>query len=548
MYLRSIRIENFRGIREGFVTFEESTVLIGENDCGRTSVIEVLVLLLGSSQEGFEKCLRPVHFHRPDLGTADTIRVNLHIAESMPGQWLLPPRLKKAFPSSGGRVREFDFEFLATLNPETREINHRILVTSTPETGSVVDGSGEALRWLRELIPVLWLRSGLFGNSLQRGAPESSVAIGRQDPDLSALAEHYRNILSGEALDLFSELDAGAEAAQRVLDRHKTVFESAAPLMGAMASDILNRRQVAAATGIPTNTSSYKIGALLLLGAVLELVQRKMSSFGRPILVIENPETNLHPMTVAAAWKIIERLTWQKLIVTNSGTFLARCPLGSIRRLTRSHGRMKEWSVKPRLLSRDVLRRVSYHLRSRRASAMFARCWLLVEGETEYWILPEVARICGFDFGAEGVECVEFAQCGLVPLTKLADHLGIQWHVLVDGDEAGERYAQAIAGSQRRSQRSAQVTCIQERDIEHCFWGNGFADTIQRLAYPAGSTGLLRGSGSNAIRRAIEKSSKPLLALKLIEAVAERGVRSVPPVIRQVIESSVESARRASIP
>ncbi len=546
-YLRSIQIENFRGIREGSVTFEETTVLIGENDCGRTSVIEALLLLLGSPEERFEKCLRPVHFHRSPLGTAETILVKLCIAESMPGQWLLPPRLKKAFPSSGGRAREFDFEFRATLNPETGEINHRILVNSRSKAGSMVDGSGEALCWLRELVPVLWLRSGLFGSSLQRGVPTAPVGLVRQDPELRSLAEHYRIILNGEALDLAAELDAGAKAAQRVLDKHKNAFESTSPLMGAMVSDILNRRQVAATGGFAANTSSYKMGALLLLGAILELVERKISPYGKPVLVIENPETNLHPMTIAAAWKIIERLTWQKVIVTNSGTILARCPLASIRRLTRSNGCVREWSVQPRLLSRDALRRVSYHLRSRRASAMFARCWLLVEGETEYWILPELARICGFDFSAEGVECVEFAQCGLVPLTKLADHLGIHWHVLVDGDEAGGRYAQTIAGSQRRSPRSTQVTCIQERDIEHCFWHNGFAETIQRLAYPASSTPT-RGSASNAIRKAIEKSSKPFLALKLIEAAAERGAQSVPPVIRQVIECSVESARRASSP
>jgi putative ATP-dependent endonuclease of OLD family len=36
------------------------------------------------------------------------------------------------------------------------------------------------------------------------------------------------------------------------------------------------------------------------------------------------------------------------------------------------------------------------------------------------------------------VKVIEFAQSGLKPLIKFARRMGIQWHVLVDGDEAGK--------------------------------------------------------------------------------------------------------------
>ena len=61
----------------------------------------------------------------------------------------------------------------------------------------------------------------------------------------------------------------------------------------------------------------------------------------------------------------------------------------------------------------DDLRHIAYHVRLNRAGALFARCWLFVEGETEAWLLPELAQICGYDFPAEGIRCVEFAQSGL---------------------------------------------------------------------------------------------------------------------------------------
>ena len=74
------------------------------------------------------------------------------------------------------------------------------------------------------------------------------------------------------------------------------------------------------------------------------------------------------------------------------------------------------------------MRKITYHVRLKRDDALFARAWLLVEGETEVWLLPELARMMGCDFASEGIRCVEFAQSGVEPLVKLANDLGIEWH------------------------------------------------------------------------------------------------------------------------
>src|SRR5437899_506723 len=98
MYLRSIRIANYRAIREASLTLDETTILIGENDCGRSSLIEALMLLLGPSDAAFETRLRPFHFHRRSDGTTGPLRVNLHIQEESPGEWGLPDFINRAFP------------------------------------------------------------------------------------------------------------------------------------------------------------------------------------------------------------------------------------------------------------------------------------------------------------------------------------------------------------------------------------------------------------------------------------------------------------------
>jgi len=47
MVLRSVAVENFRAIRSAELTLDPTTVLIGENDFGRSSLMEDIALALG---------------------------------------------------------------------------------------------------------------------------------------------------------------------------------------------------------------------------------------------------------------------------------------------------------------------------------------------------------------------------------------------------------------------------------------------------------------------------------------------------------------------
>jgi putative ATP-dependent endonuclease of the OLD family len=183
-------------------------------------------------------------------------------------------------------------------------------------------------------------------------------------------------------------------------------------------------------------------------------------------------------------------------------------------------------------------------MRSRRDAANLARCWLLVEGETEFWLLNELARVCGYEFGVEGIACVEFAQCGLGPLLKVARHLGLEWHLLADGDRAGQTYAEAARAFCAPGEEQRRISVLQDKDIEHCFWRCGYADVFRQAAYPA-SARTIRLPAKEVIARAVQRRSKPFMAVELLEAVAQRGVDGVPPPLRAAIETCVQLARNA---
>ena len=115
---------------------------------------------------------------------------------------------------------------------------------------------------------------------------------------------------------------------------------------------------------------------------------------------------------------------------------------------------------------------------------------------------------------------------------------------LADGDEAGRRYVDTALAYIRRGEEAERITGLPERDIEHCFWENGHAETIMEVAGLAPALAH-RVKPTQTIVKAVQRRSKPFLALRLVESVAAHGAEGVPPPLARLIETCVRLARAA---
>jgi len=262
----------------------------------------------------------------------------------------------------------------------------------------------------------------------------------------------------------------------------------------------------------------------------------------QPVLLVEDPETRLHPIMLSVTWNLLSLLPLQRIVTTNSGELVSQTPLESLCRLVRMADRVVAWRIGEPGLSAEDHRRIGFHIRVNRPSALFARCWLLVEGETEVWIVNELARQQGDRFAAEGIKVIEFAQAGLKPLLKFARRMGIAWHVLTDGDEAGKRYA-ATTRSQLLAHESeaAHLTQFPAADIEHFLYQHGFSTVYHQMAHLPLNISL---TPRRIISQAISHSSKPELAIAVAMAAAERGPQSIPPLFSSLFVQLKALARQ----
>ncbi len=282
---------------------------------------------------------------------------------------------------------------------------------------------------------------------------------------------------------------------------------------------------------------------LLFMGLLNAYLQAKgptdLRRCARPLLITEDPEGRLHPTHLARAWSLLQLLPMQKILTTNSGDLLGQVPLNSVRRLVRQSDKTVATSLPRQGLSKDELRRIGFHIRFHRSGALFARCWLLVEGETEVWLFNELANQCGYNLAAEGVQIIEFAQSGLRSLVKVAKAFGIDWHVVTDGDAAGKKYAQAVKALLGHDQERHRLTELPDRDIEHFLYNNGFELFFKQMVKIPVDHPI---PAKKVVARVLKKKAKPDLALAIVSFCEEQGVECIPLLLRWTLKRVVTMA------
>lgn len=567
MFLNRVRIEHFRGIVRLELDFEPTTVLIGENASGKTSVLEALTICLGHHNhgDGFGFCDDDFHIGTLDAdGEPPPIKVRMTFAEREAGEWDALSELVTAFSDGESGRRQL------TLDIEARRVDD---ARGAPieTTWRFLDHHGEALTpqpesrllsALRRLSPFLLVRADrYFSRRTHEGEPPPPVRRRRRGPEREIekeIGRVYDELIASDGPPPPEEVRRGLAAVAKLIGENADrMFQN--PSTPARALEELVERPVVLSIDSGPELEARLHGAgtrtvalLLLVGAMLEARgATTIAPDAEMILAIEEPEVHLHPLMLAAVWSVIESLRAQKIVTTNAGELLAAARLGMLRRLVRRAAHTDVYRVRHDTLSLDEMRKITYHVRLRRDDVLFARAWLLVEGETEVWLLPELARLMGWDFASEGVHCVEFAQSGVEPLVKVANDLGIEWHLIADGDLAGRMFAEAAARNTGEATYAHRITLLPQQDIEHCLWDSGYSYVYHSIA--RGRSHVTRTAGKKSrknatrvIEQAIRNSSKPYLALTVVEQANEEGSPGVPRELQSAIETTLRLARSAA--
>lgn len=451
MYISEIRIENFRlfgSAEKAFVLPLNPglTALVGENDAGKTAVIDALRLVLGTRDQEMLR-IDPDDFHQasPTSERAEQAVITL--------------TFRGLTSSDRGAFSEFlTFEKIGdaietvliitwVAKRNFKEGSSRRVHPPEWRTGAMADGPLLDMG-ARSLLTTTYLRP-------LRDA-ERAMSAGRGSR-LSQILQHTREILdTGIAFDklvdppvdpttlsilglgdyasyLFSESEGVKKARKRLNDDYLAPLSFANDKLLAQIGvagkqeDSLRLRQLLeklelTLTGStdPVSHHSRGLGSNNLLFMACELLLLATESDGFPLLLIEEPEAHLHPQRQLRLMSFLQeqakreradRQHIQIIVTTHSPNLASDLHLDNIaliegaRAFPLCKGQTK--------LSPSDYRFLERFLDVTKANLLFARAVLVVEGEAENILFPVLARLLDRDFHHHGVSVVNVGGTGL---------------------------------------------------------------------------------------------------------------------------------------
>ena len=497
MELKRLEIKNFRGIASLDLDLGNTTVLIGENNTGKTTVLDALRFALREVRARRGCSFEEYDFHLPTASTdpsaAPPISIKLTFQEDEPEQWDVQQvaRLTRAgiLQVKADKCCLVVLRVSARFNKDTQDFIQDWEFQNAD--GDALTGLSEAalgvfhnevsyyyLSALRDVTRQFDSRGPFWRPFLKESqlTPE-----GRQEIE-SKLSEVNSLIVSSHTS--FSQVISRLKEVQDVLsganNGEDVVSVEAVPgrIFDMLSKAVVNLNTTTGAK-IPVGRhgeGTQSLAVLTLFNAYLQAWNK-----GHPIVSLEEPEAHLHPSAVRALWQLLERIPGQKIISTHSGDLLSEVPETSVVRLARKGGSLKAWPVSAVNLTNQQTRQFNFHIRHTRGELLFARCWLLGEGETEATLLPEVARILGFNLERYGVRCIPFRQANIGLFLAVADGIGIPWVVITDNDQEGRRTIQKVRSilNGRNEKRLLQV--MPESNIEEYLCVKGFGDIYENF-------------------------------------------------------------------
>ena len=450
-----LRIAGFRGIDDIEIELSNTTLLIGINNSGKTTVIKAMQLAVGD----YSRYLYEEDFHIDSGGTStEEIVVDVRIV-----------------PTTSTKKREVKFN-----DQWTREFGESIRADSNNQNFIAIRTVGKRDRINGNFIVErfhldqwrdfeTWKSEPTHKSGQLRGRFDSlrHVLINAQrdiHQDLKEKSSFVGRLLSDikyEAADEKALEDLIGELNEKAAQKSKSIGELKNQLselnmifQGAGQVDITpfpkKIRNLAKYFNIHFGESAdqslpmeyHGMGtrswaSMLTVRAFTDLLIKKNRQDGKqlfPITTIEEPEAHLHPNAQRTTYEHLTDIDGQVVITSHSPYLVSVARLSEIRVLTKQYNKIQVRALLPGLDSEDekVLNRVIVRFRG---EIIFSKALILVEGITEEQLVPAMYQLYNeHSIHSKGVNCVSVGGKYYRPFLQFSMSFGIPVCIVSDND------------------------------------------------------------------------------------------------------------------
>lgn len=488
MKLTKLEIQGFRGISTGDISFRDFSILIGANNCGKTTVIEALALLLG--RDRLVRSLTEHDFFGSNPAPADRIKIIATVSGFEPND---PAHHQNWFRMGRGVPMWLDVNteqvnpdnrndtdllvcqiaFCARFDKATLEVETiRYFLDDAQQEDPFAEDANVtqlSITLIKELgfflVPAnrTWDRMFSFGSELFRravtyvgGKPAEAVIEERdrlRNPQTPLERdEKLGHLVADVNSDIKKLIGKDIELKLRLTSTDSDgVLEAVVPHFSEDDGVALpSRRHGSGLISLQTLILLMRFGAL------------RITSGENFIMAIEEPELHVPPPQQRKLLHIIQQMATQTIITTHSPTVAAVPDPHELMLLVNKDGVLSARPLLPKKLDLEASspqRGLFLSDREATVTAVMNPAVIIPEGKTDAGWLRLLARIADLTDGDSEV-CFTH-EVGVIP-TKDARIIDVYTDLvsvhpnltcLVDGDRAGKDYIKALSGLESPCQR-----------------------------------------------------------------------------------------------
>lgn len=366
MFLSKVEIKNFRCLNDISIELDDSTVLIGENNSGKTALLDLIRNVLGRVTQSatFNEYDYYLCNEIQNPQDSEGISVLFTFCEKKENEWeedLASKYLNVIQPFHSDVTNENLMKIYFRVKSKYNAVTEQFEVAY-----SFVNSIGEDLPQKTQsligdflkLNPIFYLQAlrdsaeVFSGKSFMWGKFLKQVKF--KPDDLQTLQNSIETLNSDIITkdESLSQLVSSLNEIDKVLDfkNEGSVSVNALPMK---SWDLMSKAQVTLKNRENLNLPLERYGqgtqsmaVILLYEAYINILLKKTyNKFSQAILTLEEPETHLHPQAVRAFEKQLRSIDSQKIITTHSPYFVQNVSIYQIRLFKKEFGKTKILSI-----------------------------------------------------------------------------------------------------------------------------------------------------------------------------------------------------------